>query len=188
VKLVGLRDNVVVAFIQENNGAYEFSIRETAAKDYRLSVEKDGYVFQNINVKIEGASTQPKTVTRTVQMRRVSVGVVSILRNIYFDFGKATFRQESYNELNKLEAMLRQNASMKVEIAGHTDNYGSKTFNKQLSLLRAQAVRSFLTSKGIDPRRVSAVGYGEERPLASNDDDKEGRELNRRVEFKVLEN
>ena len=62
-------------------------------------------------------------------MRRLSVGVSSILRNIYFDFDKASFKTESYPELNKLEAMLVQNSGMVVEIAGHTDAVGTKEYN-----------------------------------------------------------
>jgi len=75
-----------------------------------------------------------------------------------------------------------------VEISGHTDFVGAKAFNKRLSEKRAAAVKSFLVSKGVDTRRIKTVGYGEERPLASNDDEKEGRSLNRRVEFRVLGN
>jgi outer membrane protein OmpA-like peptidoglycan-associated protein len=84
--------------------------------------------------------------------------------------------------------MMKKNDGIRVEISGHTDSYGSKLRNKLLSLHRADAVRSFLTSRGIDPRRVTTAGYGEDKPLASNDDEKEGRELNRRVEFKVVGN
>lgn len=84
--------------------------------------------------------------------------------------------------------MLKQNERIKVEIAGHTDNVSSADFNMKLSLKRANAVKDFLVSKGIDTRRVTTAGYGEERPIASNDDEKDGRELNRRVEFKVLDN
>ena len=83
---------------------------------------------------------------------------------------------------------MKQAGNIRVEIAGHTDNIGTKDFNKKLSQRRADAVRSFLTSRGIDPRRVTALGYGEEKPLSSNDDEEDGRELNRRVEFKVLGN
>jgi outer membrane protein OmpA-like peptidoglycan-associated protein len=127
-------------------------------------------------------------VNRTVELRKISVGVTSILRNIYFDFDKASFRTESYGELNKLEAMLQQNSSMVVEIAGHTDAIGTKAYNQYLSERRAQAVKDYLTKKGIDSRRVQAAGYGKSKPLASNDDEQGGRELNRRVEFKVLQN
>ncbi len=118
-------------------------------------------------------------------MQKLEMGVVSVLRNLYFDFDKATFKQESYNELNKLERMMLQNPNLKVEIAGHTDVVGTKNYNLFLSRKRAEAVKDFLTKKGIDSRRIKIVGYGSSRPLASNDDEKDGRELNRRVEFKV---
>lgn len=187
VRMQGLKDNAPAGMMTNGND-YEFSISNKAAKDYRLSVEREGYIFQNVTVRIEAASTTPKTITNTIRMRKLVVGAVSILRNIYFDFDRATFKTEAYPELNKLEAMMKQNQNLMVEIAGHTDSYGTKEFNKGLSQRRAMAVKSFLTSKGIDPRRVKTVGYGEDKPLASNDDEEEGRQLNRRVEFKVLGN
>jgi outer membrane protein OmpA-like peptidoglycan-associated protein len=142
----------------------------------------------NQSVRIEGASTEAKSLSKTIEMQKLVVGVSSVLRNIYFDFDKATFQNESYNELNKLERMLKQNEALSVEISGHTDNIGGKAYNLQLSKRRAEAVKDFLTSKGIDARRVTAVGYGEANPLASNDDETDGREINRRVEMKVLGN
>ncbi|MBS1680485.1 MAG: PD40 domain-containing protein [Bacteroidetes bacterium] len=188
VRMQGAKDKVVVGSVERSEGVTEFAIKSTLSKEYRISVERDGYIFQNIKAKIAGATTDEKSIAKTIEMRKIVVGEVSILRNIYFDFSKATFRTESYNELNKLEAMMKQNQNLKVEISGHTDFVGSAKFNKSLSKRRADAVRSFLTSKGVDPRRVKAVGYGEEKPIASNDDEREGRELNRRVEFKVLGN
>ncbi len=187
VSLLGARDNIVVASNSQGNGVYEFSVTSNKPKDYRLSVETSGYVFFNQTFRIEAATTQEKTLTRTVEMRKIKVGVVSIMRNIYFDFDKATFKTQSYTELNKLEAMMAQNSTMVVEIAGHTDAIGTKEYNIDLSKRRAQAVRNFLVKKGINSRRVKAVGYGKSRPLASNDDESGGRELNRRVEFKVLQ-
>ena len=145
-------------------------------------------MFINQTVKLEGASEQEKVMNRTVEMRKLEPGMVSILRNLYFDFDKSTFKHESYNELNKLERMMQQNPSLKVEIGGHTDVVGSKNYNIFLSRKRAEAVKDFLTKKGIDSRRIKAVGYGTSKPLASNDDEKDGRELNRRVEFKVTGN
>jgi outer membrane protein OmpA-like peptidoglycan-associated protein/tetratricopeptide (TPR) repeat protein len=188
VRLQGLRDNVVVAGTAAGAGGTEFMIRAEEPKDYRLSVELEGYAFVNQNVRLDGASETERTVTRTVELRKLTTGVVSVLRNIYFDFDKATFRTESYTELNKLERMMAENPNLKVEIAGHTDAVGTAAYNKLLSQRRAEAVKDFLTKKGIDPRRITAVGYGKTRPLASNDDEAEGRELNRRVEFKVLGN
>ncbi|MFN4947959.1 MAG: OmpA family protein, partial [Chryseotalea sp.] len=188
VSLKGLRDNVVAGVKQNGPGEFEFSLTAKQTKDYRLSVEADGYVFQNINVKLAGASIDPKTVNRTVTMKKLLVGTVSILRNIYFDFGKASFKTEAYPELNKLLSMMQGNSSLQVEIGGHTDSYGSNSMNLLLSKRRAEAVKDYLVKKGIDARRITAKGYGETKPLASNDDEDEGRELNRRVEFKVLQN
>lgn len=188
IKLQGQRDNIIVGASSSTPGVYEFKITNPSPKDYRLSVELDGYVFYNQNLRIAGASEQEKTLSRTIEMRKVAVGVTSILRNIYFDYDRARFKTESYTELNKLETMLRQNQNMFVEISGHTDAYGKWDYNKQLSQKRAEAVKDYLTKKGIDPRRIKAVGYGETKPLASNDDEDDGRELNRRVEFKVLRN
>ncbi|MEQ1588163.1 MAG: OmpA family protein, partial [Cyclobacteriaceae bacterium] len=75
---------------------------------------------------------------------------------------------------------------MQVEIGGHTDDVGSDSSNKKLSQQRADAVKAYLTSNGVSGRRIKSIGYGEERPLVSNDDESGGREINRRVEFKVL--
>ncbi len=186
-KLQGLHDNVIVPSRENGVGVYEFSITSPSAKDYRLSVEKEGYVFLNQNVKIQGAATEEITLNRTIEMRKLAVGVSGVLRNIYFDFDKWSFKNESYNELNKLERMMAQNQNIKVEISGHTDAVGTTAYNMFLSRKRAEAVKDFLSTKGIDPRRVKAVGYGKKKPLASNDDEKEGRELNRRVEFLVIE-
>ncbi len=188
VRVQGLKDNVVVGAVNNGQGSYEFSMTATVSKEYRISVESDGYVFQNLTAKVEGATTKEKTINRTIELRKLVVGVVSILRNIYFDFEKATFITSSYGELNKLETMMKQNQSLQVEIGGHTDSIGDKVFNQNLSQRRANAVKNFLTSKGIDTRRIKTVGYGESKPLASNDDESEGRQYNRRVEFKVLSN
>jgi outer membrane protein OmpA-like peptidoglycan-associated protein/tetratricopeptide (TPR) repeat protein len=188
VRLQGARDNIVVAGTPKETGVTEFIINAEEAKDYRLSVEQEGYAFVNQNIRLQGASEQERTEVRTVELRKLVTGVVSVLRNIYFDFDKATFRTESYTELNKLERMMAENPNIKVEIAGHTDNIGTAAYNMQLSQRRAEAVKDYLVKKGIDPRRITAKGYGKTRPLASNDDEKEGRELNRRVEFRVIEN
>jgi outer membrane protein OmpA-like peptidoglycan-associated protein len=184
VKLQGATDNVVVGSSVNSSGMYEFNISD--AKDYKLSVEAEGFMFVNETVTLEGSAEQEKIAMKIVELKKLEVGLVSVLRNIYFDFNKATFKQDSYSELNKLERMLQQNTGMNVEIGGHTDIVGTKNYNKFLSQKRAEAVKDFLTKKGIDSRRITAMGYGSSKPLASNDDEDEGRELNRRVEFKVL--
>lgn len=182
VSLISVKDKKSISAANAGMGSYDFTITGEGANDYRLSVEKEGYIFQNTVVSIAGPGV------RTVELRKPSVGVTQVLHNIYFDYNKATFKQESYDELGKLEAMLKQNAAIKVEIAGHTDSWGPDAYNKKLSQARASAVRTYLLSKGIDVKRVIATGYGDTRPLASNDDEEGGREINRRVEFKIISN
>jgi outer membrane protein OmpA-like peptidoglycan-associated protein len=182
VTLTSVKDKKVVDMKSAGAGSYDFTITTQDAKDYKLSVEKQGYVFVNQVISISG------NVTRTVELKKPAVGITQILHNIYFDFNKATFKQESYDELGKLEAMMKQNSGMKLEIAGHTDSWGGDGYNKKLSFERATAVRKFLTSKGINAKRVTAAGYGDTRPLVSNDDEQGGRDINRRVEFKIIGN
>ncbi len=180
------KDNTVIGSAGLGTGTFEFGIMATVPKEYTVSIEMDGYIFENIKVSLGRATEEPQTVTRKVLLRKVAVGEISALRHVFFDFGKATLQEASFEELNMMLTMMKQNQSMQVEIGGHTDDVGSDTFNKKLSQQRADAVKSYLSSNGISSRRIKSVGYGEERPLVSNDDETGGREINRRVEFKVL--
>ena len=107
VRMQAAKDKGVVGAVDKGEGVIEFTITATATKDYKISVEKEGYIFQTITEKIVGASATERTINKTIEMRKLVVGAVSILRNIYFDFNKATFRTESYGELNKLETMMK---------------------------------------------------------------------------------
>jgi outer membrane protein OmpA-like peptidoglycan-associated protein len=104
------------------------------------------------------------------------------LYGVLFDFNKATLKPESDSILQRVLAMLQKDAKLKVEVQGHTDNVGGDAYNQKLSEARATSVMAWLTAHGIAPARLSAKGYGETRPVASNDND-EGRAKNRRVEI-----
>jgi len=108
-----------------------------------------------------------------------------VLLGVNFDFNKSTLRPESLPILYNAAEILLNNPDIRVEIQGHTDNIGSESYNKKLSLERAQAVRNFLIAKGVAPNRMTAVGMGESNPIMDNSTP-EGRQLNRRIEFKVL--
>jgi OmpA-OmpF porin, OOP family len=107
------------------------------------------------------------------------------LDNVHFDFGKATLRPDSFTELEELASYLKNKENIKAEIAGHTDNVGKDADNLKLSQQRADAIRSYLIKKGIQPVRVIAKGYGATEPVADNDTE-EGRQLNRRTEVRIL--
>ncbi len=115
----------------------------------------------------------------------VKVGESIVLKNIFFAFDRSDLLPESYPELNKLVALMKEYPQMTVEISGHTDHMGSMEYNIILSHDRAGAVVRYLVSQGIEPGRLSSKGYGKTKPIADNETE-EGRQLNRRVEFKVL--
>ncbi|MBE63195.1 MAG: hypothetical protein CMB89_12615 [Flammeovirgaceae bacterium] len=114
-------------------------------------------------------------------------GRKAVVNNIYFDFQSYRITSDSYPVLQQIYDALNGAPDLAVEIGGHTDNIGTHEYNMELSQKRAEAVRTWLIDKGISGSRVKAVGYGEEVPLASNDDEENGRELNRRIEIRVLE-
>ncbi len=109
------------------------------------------------------------------------------LSNIYFDFGSYELKEQNYGRLHGLLKALQDYPDLRIEIAGHTDNVGKSEVNMKLSKQRAMSVAAFLVSRGIEADRMVPTGYGDTRPLASNDDEKDGRELNRRIEVVVIE-
>jgi len=108
-----------------------------------------------------------------------------VLGNVLFDFDKSVIKPEGRPILNEVTGVLNNNPSMRVDIEGHTDRVGSDAWNQGLSERRAQAVMESLVSSGIESTRLTAKGFGESVPAASNET-KEGRALNRRVELKPL--
>ncbi|MDN5212482.1 OmpA family protein [Fulvivirgaceae bacterium BMA12] len=185
VSLTGVGDNIIIPVKRDDNNHFIFTVTYPEPKDFMLTAEMDGYLFKSYKITMPAATEKAKEVKRKIELNPLSVGVSSVLRNIYFEFDKDSFTQQSYTELNKLEKLLSSNPNVKVLIAGHTDRIGTIVYNKDLSQRRAEAVVKWLKKKGIDPRRLEAKGFGKTRPLASNDDESEGRELNRRVEFSV---
>jgi outer membrane protein OmpA-like peptidoglycan-associated protein len=115
----------------------------------------------------------------------VNKGETIRINNVFFDFAKATLQPESYPELDRVVEMMKLNNNFKIEIRGHTDNVGGEANNQTLSENRAQSVRNYIISKGINDSRVTSIGFGESKPVSANTSEK-GRQENRRVEFKVL--
>lgn len=137
-------------------------------------------------IQVDGAGCEIK-VTTVVNPVRVVVTeedkkvVAEAIRNLEFDFAKSTIRSTSYPSLNRVADLLKSK-DFSLKLAGHTDNVGSNAANMKLSKDRAESVKSYLVSQGVNPSRVEATGYGESQPIASNKTAK-GRQQNRRVEF-----
>ena len=113
------------------------------------------------------------------------VGVIR-LRGVNFDFDRAEIRPASRPILDQAATRLIQCGKEQLQVEGHTDSIGADAYNQDLSERRARAVRDYLVSKGVNARRIGSVGYGESKPVASNDTP-EGRSLNRRVEVRFLD-
>jgi len=123
-------------------------------------------------------------------MRNLQQGRRLVLRNIFFDYNQATLRSRSKHELNRLFEFLKSNPTVKIEVSGHTDSRGNDDYNMRLSKDRAQAVVDYLVRNGISSSRLTAIGYGETRPIARNEnpdlsDNPVGRQLNRRIEISL---
>jgi outer membrane protein OmpA-like peptidoglycan-associated protein len=108
------------------------------------------------------------------------------LNNIFFDFDKTGLNEESVPELTRVLELMEENPEMCISVQGHTDNIGTVAYNKILSERRAKAVVDYLIEQGVNVGRLHYVGWGKSKPMVSNND-KAGRETNRRVEFKILE-
>ena len=106
------------------------------------------------------------------------------MQGIEFETGKATIKKKSFPLLNQIAKIFIENSNYIIEVQGHTDNTGKAEVNKRLSEQRADAVMVYLAKQGVDDRRMTAVGYGQEQPIADNKT-KAGRQKNRRVEFKI---
>jgi OOP family OmpA-OmpF porin len=104
--------------------------------------------------------------------------------NLQFELGKAVIKPTSFPALDILAQTFKDAPTWKLSLVGHTDNTGTEPFNLKLSRARAEAVKSYLVSKGVDPLRITTDGLGSSKPIASNKTSK-GRNANRRVEFLI---
>ena len=107
------------------------------------------------------------------------------IKNLNFKTAKYNIEEKYFQELDNLKSLLVNENKIKIEIAGHTDNNGSELANQLLSENRAKSVKSYLVKNGIDKLRINCVGYGEKQPIADNNS-KQGREKNRRIEIRIL--
>ena len=184
IELIDNEKNKIIATFGSNAKSGKYLVSLPSGKNYGIAVKAEDYLFHSENFIIP-ASAGYNEITKDILLKKVAVGVKIILKNIFFDFDKATLRPESASELERLVKLLNDVPTLQIEISGHTDNKGSDDYNQKLSHKRARSVVENLISKGISGGRLEYKGYGESVPIASNDTE-EGRQLNRRTEFKIL--
>jgi OOP family OmpA-OmpF porin len=164
----------------------EYTITLPYGASYSINANCPGYIPVSSNIDLSRTS-EYKEISENLYLVPIEVGQTIRLNNIFFDSGKSDLRSESYPELDRLVTTLEKNPEMYIQISGHTDDVGADDVNLKLSSDRANAVKDYLIGKGIADSRVTAVGYGETKPLETNATE-DGKQKNRRVEFTILKN
>lgn len=199
VTLLDSKGDIMQDYVTGNDGKFLFRVYEN--EKYTLIGETEGFLVERGQYQTIGKTVDPATLKELVTnitldtlmvLDRLEKNKVFVLKNIYFGYDSANIRPESARELDKLVEVLNDNPEIKIEMSSHTDSIGSVEFNINLSQRRAAATVNYLIKQGIAPERLVAKGYGESKPIARNtnpdgSDNPDGRQRNRRTEFKILE-
>jgi outer membrane protein OmpA-like peptidoglycan-associated protein len=184
IEIVDNSRNEVVATFTANTATGKYLAILPSGKNYGIAVKMDGYLFHSENFDIPLVANYQE-ITKDIEMQPIVVGSTIVLKNVFFDYNKATLKSESFIELDRVVKLLNDNPSMRIELSGHTDNRGTAEYNQKLSEDRAKSCVDYLTSKGIAPSRLEYKGYGESQPIDMHDTE-EGWANNRRTEFKII--
>ncbi|SFD97591.1 OmpA family protein [Spirosoma endophyticum] len=163
----------------------EYKIVLPYGQKYTMRAVAKDFIAEGDNIDLTKMQGYQEIKGKDLKLASIEPGHVVPLNNIFFDTGKSELRPESAPELDRLVITLNEFPKMTIEMRGHTDNTGSNEINNKLSQDRADAVREYFISKGIEPDRIASKGFGETKPVATNDTD-EGRQKNRRVEFVIV--
>jgi outer membrane protein OmpA-like peptidoglycan-associated protein/tetratricopeptide (TPR) repeat protein len=185
IELIDLETKQTTALTYSNECDGEFLLCIPTNKNYALNVSKTGYLFYSENFSLKGIHDVANPFLTDIVLEPIEEGQITILKNVFFDFDKFDLKPESIVELDKLKDFLIKNKTIKIEIGGHTDNVGDDKHNQILSENRAKAVYDYLIKNNIAKERLSYKGYGETKPIDTNNTEK-GRANNRRTEFKIL--
>lgn len=161
-----------------------FDKYELAFKQYNLALEEMENLVYQAKYAWMTENTEDLSLQKDFHVKRAIIGAKFELKNIFFELGSAVLKEDSKKELDKLVEIMKY-SEIVIELGGHTDSIGTSEANQKLSQDRVESVKKYLTDKGISQNRMVAVGYGETLPVASNSTP-EGRQLNRRVEVKIL--
>lgn len=176
----------VLGSATSGSGTGDYQIVLPAGSSYGFLAEAKGYASLNENIDLKKL-TAYQEIKRDLYLYPLEKGQVIRLNNVFFDVDKYSFRSETYLELDRIVKLLQENTTLKIQVAGHTDNQGDVAHNQVLSNNRAKAVYEYLVSKNVPIDRLSYKGYGVSKPVQPNTT-VAGRQQNRRVELIVLEN
>ncbi len=176
-------DTIRLSQWSDEKGKISTSIQKN--KSYGLIADAEGYLPYSENLAADSSSTRELVIRMSTLTS--AKNKVMVMQNVFFETGSSALLPGSDPELKKLLTTMQKIPDMKIEIRGNTDNVGTEASNQVLSEARAKSVYTYLTSKGIDPSRLTYLGLGETQPKADNAT-AEGRKQNRRTEFKIIAN
>jgi outer membrane protein OmpA-like peptidoglycan-associated protein len=194
IELVDNASGTIIQTFKSDPATGRYLVSLPSGKNYGIAVKASGYLFHSENFDIPKASGY-REYEKNVDLKKIEVGKAIVLRNIFFDLDKYDLRPESKTELERLNKLMVENPTLKIELSGHTDTRGSSSHNKTLSENRAKSVVDYLKEKGIGGDRMVHAGYGEEKTIVSDSEiakmetkeaKEEGHQQNRRTEFKIL--
>jgi outer membrane protein OmpA-like peptidoglycan-associated protein/tetratricopeptide (TPR) repeat protein len=176
---------ITEGIVDKMTGKYAVAVSVLKNEEFIMTVKKKDYAFTSEYIDPhEEEYEDPADVD--FEVKKIEEGVKVELNNIYFAFNSDTIDNRSKIVLDNFREYLFENESLKIRIDGHTDDIDTKEFNMDLSIRRAKAVQDYLISSGIQRNRISFKGFGETVPVSDNISN-EGRALNRRTEFVIIE-
>ena len=161
-------------------GAYHVPV--PLDRTFVVQAEAPGHLLHS--ERIEGGTLEGRT-RLDMELQPLDAEAEVVLRNVFFESGSAQLKPSSHPELRQVAGWLVRNPEVHLEVGGHTDDVGTASDNRALSLARAQSVVSFLTASGADPVQLDAVGHGQDRPAVQGQTE-EARRQNRRTSLRVV--
>ena len=185
IELVNLNSAVTEPRIEKADEKGQIMLALPVGRNYAFNVSEDGFMFYSQSMRLADENSLTDPYILNIELEPIEVGAEMDLYNIYYETDSFAILTESEPELQKLVSFLKNNSGLKVEIQGHTDSSGNPENNLELSKLRAKSVVDYLVENGIAITRLQSEGYGDTKPVATNET-VDGRRLNRRTTIKII--
>lgn len=182
ITITDLKTNQQVARLRSDDIDGGYFVTLQGGRSYSITAQKGGYLFYSDRYDVP-AGAPGAEYRKDIKLSPIKNGSIRLL--VFFDFAKADLTDESRSELDRLREFLTDNLDARIALEGHTDDVGTDASNDELSQRRADAVKTYLTDKGINGNRIETRGFGKRRPLVPGTSE-EARANNRRVELKML--
>lgn len=183
ITVTDLKTGKRVATLRSDDATGAYYVTLTAGRTYSITALAKDHIFHSERYEVP-ADAKGSTITKDVELSRIRGGGGQLL--IFFDPDKSDLKPESMPELERVVDLLRSEPSIRMQFAGHTDDKGTDDYNDALSQRRADAVRAYVVSAGIDATRLTAKGFGKRRPMLRGTSE-EVRQVNRRVEMQITD-